>query len=1088
MSAPQRFLANDRNLIRTATLTPSAVQAVANAVIETPLARAGSAQLKLTGSYSGIEDATYDFQIEDLASGTKLISQPVYTGVGSETLANVASTTAAQDFTLECHSAGQPAVAAAVEIEGVSIVARAGGVAGNGIHVNVDVSGLVFTASNFSLIEAVTKGAGADASPLIGPQYDWDTAAMGADGLIPSTAHRFAFEGDESNVYVGYKKFVDNAWQYFTVPGLLNDYAAGTRVLFVSGSYTVSIIDDGGSPPVTDTLTGVVTVYDFLNAVKTTSTLCDVDGVIANDRSPTGQAAREFALRTEARALLSTGEGSKAATGFIDITVEPDANTELVTAECIAIDFKLDPQAFVGHEAWTLKGSVSGVLGTIYTDEPFAGATFGLTIPQKLPPTTGNSAGRFSLSGVQYASRDAGGSEVEICFAGKLGPNAVDQTLTLVYTARPPEGCNCESMPVPQLNTRCLGGAGSDTAMGYSAGAQTRIDDLYDWVSSLAGKVTRYVAGKGIPPYPATTFPPDSETASATVSGDGFSSTKTFSSSTLTGGTDLLTVADIVDTGYADAALPAGFTALVDQFDSTLQLIDALGTGAPQTAGFTAWDDALTAIQGDLNDSELSTLGHRLASVASLKYQLMLRRSLAAAGISPLGKSSASTQTSGDGCWQDYGDAFYWKVTGTDGEYAPAFTNHAYWSSRKNDAGVYFSTKEFAFILNVKCPQNLVVGDTVTLTIGNAAALGTYQVGDILKLPLIAAADQFLAGGIDANAIQKWYVTGSVDGAFAVYTFDPGSPSTYFNGGLTLKLVMGGIDPAAGDTFLFSVIGARYKWRKNGGAYSAAAEIPSGATAFDSGLSFTFIPGAEPSFVAGDTWTFRALQKWAVSNLAKPDRKRWFPGVATSNVYAEFASVQTLDAVGIALHTIPEGASITLTGGNVLAVQDWSETIVWQAGAIVQFLSQLRTALWVQLNLATADASSIGWLWVGQAATTALSADVTLKRNYSVVRGQAGGLYQGGAFLGKSVSATVSWQEGSLTEADAAMLSGSLDYVKSNNDEPILFVPQFTRPADVLLAQIVEDEIPLPDVFDYNPNVDRPRALSASLTLQGVWT
>lgn len=1095
MSAPQRFLANDRNLVRTATLTPSDVQSVANSVIETPQARSGTAQLKITGDYTGLDPATYDFEIVDNDPGTKLVSRPEFSGVGSETLEDVVATSVApQDFKVECHSAGQPAVAAAVQIEGVSIVARAAGVSGNGLHINVDVSGLTFTATNFSLIEDVTKGSGSEASPLIGPQYDWDTPAIGADDNIPVTAttsgtgegkaHRIAFEGDESNVYLAYKKFVDNAWQYFTVPALLNDYAAGTRVLFVTGSYTVSIIDDGDSPPSTDTLPGIVTVYDFLNAVKTTSVLADVDGVIANDRSPTGQSSRDLALRTQARALLSTGEGSKAATGFVDVSVETDANTELITAECIAIDFKLDPHAFVGHEAWTLKGSVSGVLGTIYTGEPFVGSTFSLTIPQKLPPTSGNGAGTFSLTDFTRGDPDA--PFVKVCFAGKLGPNAVDQTLTLVYTARPPPNCDCEGMPVPELNTSCLGGEGTgDTAMGYSADAQTRIDDLYDWVSDLAETCTRYIAGTAMDGIPESIITGTSTTVSRSDT-DQSGSTRAVTAGPAVGGNNPYDQAP-VETGFADVGLPPSFGTLIDQYDTALQAIDAVGAGALQTAGFTAWDDAVDALKGDLNTSELTTLGNRLASVANFKYQLMLKRAQSAAGITT-GKSNASNQ-SGDGCWQDFNTPFYWKVTGVDGEYAPAFTNHAYWGSRKNDDGLYFSTHEFAFILNVACEQNLRLGDTITLTIGNAAALGTYQVDDVLKLPVIAAADQFLAGGIDEDNEQKWYVTGSVDGPFAVYTFDPDSspPDTYSSGGISFQLMMGGVDPAAGDTFLFSVIGARSRWRKNAGSWSSPTAITSSAVPFDSGLSYQFFPGVEPSFVALDRWTFRALQQWSAENLKTPKRARWYPGVAASDVYAEFASGQTLDAVGIALHTIPEGATLTLEGGDTIGITDWTESITWRATVIAQFLSQTRTATWVRLNLVDAANASIGWLWVGEALQTGLSADSTPKLAYSMARGDAGGLYQGGSFLGKTINATVSWSEGALTESDVANLTAMLDHVKSNNDEAIIFVPQVTRP-DAFFAKVVDDEIPLPDLSELNRDAAYERRHSASLTLQGIYT
>ena len=65
-----------------------------------------------------------------------------------------------------------------------------------------------------------------------------------------------------------------------------------------------------GSPP--ETYTGIVTLYDLLDQLKTQSVLVDVEGVVANDRSPTGQAAHELQTRTDAYFEPSSGEGSEA--------------------------------------------------------------------------------------------------------------------------------------------------------------------------------------------------------------------------------------------------------------------------------------------------------------------------------------------------------------------------------------------------------------------------------------------------------------------------------------------------------------------------------------------------------------------------------------------------------------------------------------------------------------------------------------------------------------------------------------------------------------------------------------------------------
>jgi hypothetical protein len=1087
MTAPQRFLANHRNLIAAAVLTPSAVQAVSNSVVETQIARKGTAALKLSGAYTGQANATYDFAILDDAAATKLVSSPVFVGAGSETLIDIEATTIApQRITVECHSAGSDAKSASVDIEGVSVIARAPGVGGNAITIDVDISGLAYASTPYSLLEDVKKGAGADNAPLDGPQFDYGAQAVGSDNVIPAAAHRIAFEGDRQTVYVQFKKFVDGAWKYYFVPSLQNDYPAGTKILFVSGSYSVAI-SNGGAP---ETHPGIVTVYDFLNAIKTSSTLCDVDGVIANDRTSSGQAAKDFPVRTKARALLSTGTGSKAAKGFVDVSIGSTANTELVTAECIAIDSTLDPFAHVGHEAWDLAGSVSGALGKIYTGDLVVEPTFALRIPQKLPPTSGNNAAQFSMTAVNLQ----GTSKPDICFFGKLGPNAVAQTITLTYTRRKSTGCECDGMPLPILDGPCLGttGTGGDN-VSYSFEAQTRLEALYEWAETLSQEVSSYVAGKDVPPV-GHSENATLNTDSATVSLGGGSSRVSASASRTGAQTpagDMFTVSAPVITGWADDGLPASFFDLLDSYETALASIDLVINTAFRAAGFAAWDDALTAWENDLTPSVLALLGHRLASFATMKYKTLLRGSLAEAGISPKGKADASTQTSGDGCWQDFGGDFWTVVGSVGGAYAPLFTNHAYWLSRLLEVGAgkaYYSTHEAGFIINILCTQLLTYGDTITLTIGNTGALGTYQVGDILKLPIIAAAPLKLTGGANASRVQSWYVSGSVVGPLPVYVFDPDAPGPYVDSaaGLFFLLVMGGVAPVAGDAFTFVIEGAHFQWRKNGGAWSGAIAIPDGPAALDSGLSYEFVRGASPSFVTGDAWTFRALQPWSAENVKSPRRPRFFPGTGSGpwTLEAVYDSVKTIDAIAIALHTIPEGASIQVVGGDVVGITDWTEPLTWSAGPIVKFV--VRTGKWSRLEVDAGFGSSAAWFFVGQSATTELAADFRWREKFLLDRGNAGGSYQGGVFLGKAINGVVSWTGAALKEPDVDMLRALLRQVKTNNDEPFIFLPNFTRPADALFAQVVEDEIEIVDLHDFQRNIDHPREMSASMTLVGV--
>jgi hypothetical protein len=1104
--SPQRFLANNRNLLREAILTPSSVLPVSNKVLALPRARNGSVQVTLTGTYTGFEEATYDVEILDDDIDIGLASAPVFTGAGSGTLENIGATgLVAQEFAVELGDAGIPAVAAGVDFEGVKLAARASGDAGNLVRISIDSSPLVFTPQNWSLLADLKAGDGASTSTgLDGPQYDFDTPVLGVDGQIPASstdnalgaglAHRIAFGGDTANIYLQYKVYADGKWSYFFVPELRNDIQAGAKVNFVTGGRTIEVTDGA----TTRTYTDIVTLFDALDAFKLDALgLIDVVGVIANDRSPTGQAARELQTKTDAHAEASSGSGSKAATGFEGVTVEPDAPTELVIAECFATNSADAIGAGIGHEFWKVKGTVSGELGTAITGEPFVGPKWGFTIPERLPQSSGSAKGKFTFVSFTLGPRVAGDpSPVFVCPVGlKLGPGAVDQTITLIYTKRPDGSCLCDDMPVPDLDGPCLGTLGEGGSVSYSADALERLKDLYDWANSLATAVTTYVAGKDFTGIPSggdiVGSGTGSQSTQETFQSKGASGSYSMSTA-LDGGPILGTSGSMVDTGYADVALPANFQGAIDAYEKTLALIDPVLDTTLRADGFSKWDDALTAFKDDLDTTTLASLGNRLATIAGDKYEVLLRQALAYAGVSPLGKSSASGVGSGDGCWQDYGDPFYWEVVGSvNGKYAPAFNNHPYFSSQFGaDGKTYRSTKEFAFQINEKCTERLREDDTIVLQINDAATGGTYQVGDTLTLPIIAAQALYMAGGQDGDGVQKWYVSGSVVGALAQFTYNPAAPAPYSDGGLSFDLVPGGIPFQKYDTFRFSIEGGHYRWRKNGGAWSASSppdDIPAGAFALDSGLSLEFITGAAPSFVAGDIFSFMALQPWAVSNLQRPTAPlwKWSDASPGPTLEGDLGAAEQID-MALFLHTLPEGATLELEGGTSPGIYTWSETITWRPLASWKEID--RIARYVRLSLSDVVDGSIQWAWLGIPLTTGLTADFNLRRAYKMGRSDSGGLIQGARFLGKAVSGEVSWEEGALEEADVANFSDMLDWIKEQGDEPIVVIPQVTRTDEpVLFALIDSDEVDFPDVHGYQPQVGRKRKLSATLPLAGVW-
>lgn len=1192
MPSTQRFLANDRNVLLNAALMASSVKAITNAVLDQPRARAGSARVSLSGDFIGQEESQYEIEITDTTVNTPLISRPVFTGAGTGAISGITYAGTAQEFTIKLSDLGQILTASGTDIEGASLVARTPGASGNLTHLSVDQSGLLFQNSNFSLIEDIKAGTdGVD-----GPQYDWDTKVMGTDGQIPPNAHRLVLGDDTSTVYRQYKQYKGGKWLYHFEPPLKNDFSVGSRVKFVNGGRTVTISDG----VVTETYPGIVTLYDLLSAIQTSSTLVKVDGVVANDRTPGGMAARDFITRTDAHSLLSSGKGSASATGFINCAVTPTASTELVEARCWAVSSKDSPDAALGRELWELKGSVSGVIDTaLRTGVTLTTDKFSLAIPSKLPNGFGVQRGRFSQTGITYVSRNTTSvpPEIEppICIGNSLvlGPGAVDQTLTLTYKAIPSTlDCSCKDMSTPDFNgSRCLTGALGLTSEGELTmipAQMGRLDRLSVWHRDF---VSDNIVMSSDTQYPrvatldielaglardALSSCLDDIYRNGTLSWSGWEATTPISRYTIiqigdnrlqatiagtTGSTEPLVPAtvgetvvdgtvtwallgkipelmwdDAMDALEVDLSVYANFgeslsnlnpdavdlfTALYGQvipagtlvcgsqsglsentkcfaqlsadltIGSVAPPINATGyepIGTPITVDAVAatWQGWYSySVHGIFHDihNVYTTSAYVPASVKDMaeRYVASMDAIRAAAGIAK--KSDAST-VAGDGCWRDNGDPYWWEVTGSvGGEYAPAFNNAPYIASRKICPGGYFSTHEFAFQINVKCPDSLKVGDRITLSIGDSGWPSTYQVGDTLYLPIIAAQDLYLSGGQDGDNVQTWHVDGSISGALPAYLNDLDTPTPYNESGLQFQINAGGIPFEAGDLFRFTIEGGHYHWRKDGGPWSAESPIMLSPDGLSEGLSATFTTGASPSFSLGDLYSFRALQPAALSNVITPDAGGWQWSGATVTLTANLGEVRTIDCAALSFHTLPYGATVTLYGGADGAVWDWSEVLPWRSGVMAKLFSA-HTATWLKFEITGANDGSIGWAWAGQALSTEYSAECLLRRDYSVERGA--GLNPSAVFMGATLSGEIEWQQGILTDTDMPGLMSMLDHLKINDDEPMILIPQATRPDEAYPVRVLLDSIDMPELGGYQPDVGNERRYGLKLTVKGV--
>lgn len=1230
MNGVQRFLHGGNNKVRLAPSFSGPVRPIEGAVVQKPVARSGSLVAAISGIYTGAEEALYELEVVNTVADTPIVTKPLFIGVGNGEMTSVtASGLGVRSIEVTLADLGAILKAASADLQGVRVMMKTPGVDGNDFYLVVDRTALVYTPQSFSLLEDLPEGE----ATLIGPQYDWQTVAVNADGSVPATAKRIAFGEDRNNVYVQYKKLEDGDVTYHFEPPIKQKYAAKTQVYFVTGTYTVKLYEDvAGTPTLRETYSSVITLYDLLNKIRSTSAFLLVQGAVANDRNSGGQALLELTLNTDARIVFNTGEGSQWATGFVDTSVSANTPTELIEATCIAANSEESPGATLGGELWTLKGSVSGTLSSsLKTGDLFSNSFFAARIPQKLPPGyVAIPKGSFTVKEIIYdegkrtLDEETGEftpSKPPICVDSRtLGINAKDAIITLTYKKRPTaDNCACSEDRGIALSPSCLGVVTENEGgnqMPYGAGTITRLVSLYDWFADTVRKNSNYFV------QPST-----SVAGHSIVRQDPFISQPGASAAQLDPA--LQTEAALrANTAYVS------FFEMVKQFEQTLAEVDKLAAGALRTAAETAWDTAVTEFQGDVDtylspspylpptDPETVTafenltagqavgvfydgnvlkgrkaLGTELrigyvdanvtagnpatvkysgvnagvvvaATVGTVnplhpfywklypstgtagqyvlhqggtggvttfvtfgqlkyrsvtagemvdqgvplnsadvngmallpdRYKSRLQHVLISGGISPLGKVDADTG-SGDGCWRDNGDEFFWEVLVGEAQYAPAFTGVPYYSSQKYPGGVvvngvttpsegYYSTKEFGFILDIPCSDQLVAGDQVILVIGNAGQEPTYQKGDRLLLGLVAAQNIAFFGGNDGDNVQTWHVQDSVFGARPAYLLDTDAPAAYSSGGLGFLINQGAIAYAKGDKFTFAIEGGNFRWRKtitggSPGAWSANLDIILTPIALDSGLSLQWSLGASPAIVQGDAYKFLALQPYALSNLIKPDFDKWEWAVDPAAAVIDLGSNQTIEAFGIGFHTIPDTATILVEGGTAPGVYTLSQAIVWRKDVMAKLLAVPWTARYLRLTITGSAAGGIGWFYAGEATKMTYSAIVQLQREYKLKRSD--GINPNGLHQGTGLSGTVNFPEGHIKESDYDKLVAMLDWLKGNDDEALIFIPQETREDEILLATVEADEIAFSDVFSFQPNVAYERRISCTIPLRGV--
>ncbi|MEA1999232.1 MAG: hypothetical protein U9N61_07920, partial [Euryarchaeota archaeon] len=324
----------------------------------------------------------------------------------------------------------------------------------------------------------------------------------------------------------------------------------------------------------------------------------------------------------------------------------------------------------------------------------------------------------------------------------------------------------------------------------------------------------------------------------------------------------------------------------------------------------------------------------------------------------------------------------------------------------------------------------------------------------------------------------------SVLGQLPDYLSVAGAEVTYNQSGLQFLIERGGIPFELGDQWSFSVEGGKFRWKKDSGAWSVDLDI--GFQALSDGVSVMFADGPAPSFVKGDIFKFKVVQPNSAEHTKHPTTERWIWVGSSGTMTIDCGGAVLVSEIFVADHNIPSTATILIEGSQDGFVStDWSLPMSWNEVVLSKVLAIQTTVTHLRLKVTNADDCYIGWFCAGVSLTTDLFPALSLSRKYASIAG-------GSALAGSSVPMGVGWGgqldwENSISQSELLQLIELLDYLKENNNEPVILLPHILHESEGKLCRIDTEAVEITDVFDYQPDDSSKRIQSVSLPLEPVY-
>ncbi|MCR6700848.1 MAG: hypothetical protein NVV68_06750 [Dokdonella sp.] len=458
------------------------------------------------------------------------------------------------------------------------------------------------------------------------------------------------------------------------------------------------------------------------------------------------------------------------------------------------------------------------------------------------------------------------------------------------------------------------------------------------------------------------------------------------------------------------------------------------------------------------------------------KWRTSCTHVLAAAGIE---RDFRLAGANGDGCWQDHELPYHWVYDGTE-PFMPLQDGYYHHESAMGmDAQgrpYVYSTKRWGFGLRWGCPDALAVNDRIRITITGVSGAGRgYQEGDVFRVRTNQAQPLPFSGGQTGDDTLTWSVVADGLGRLPDYALVTTSPAPYAwadaGASLTFAIRPGGIRYALGDRYYLSVEAGRFRWRRDGGAWSSPIDIA--GTAIGDGLSAVFTGGVAPSWAPGDQWSFRAEAVYGVDQCRQPvdGEIAW---IGSTVIDIEPDGDGAIVGLLLAEHRIPDDATIRLQGSDDgFATTSLDLLVPWRRHDIWLAV----TASHAAYRLLVDRGGALRWLWLGTSTQMRLRTGaaelgrLTKRRRLPSIVSRA--------TLGASVSH--SW----LPQSSVDELFALLEHAAEQDDGLFAIVPN-DGAAEVGLVRCPADTIELTDLRSYQPRAVEQHLQALDLTLEAA--